>query len=389
MPTNRLANLGYLAIGKETTKGTAVTPTVYVPLYDDNFTTSINMDDDNPIVGQKMEGYQALQGMRSHEGDFTVIAEPNTAGHLINMLLTKGTTTGSDPYTHPFTLSAATDPKSYTIDICKGQIVHRFVGVEISELEIGFDKNKMTLKCKASALASFIGREVSSVSTATVTFKTNYDPTPTTGLVASDLVRLQKASDATTQDFTISSLTSTTAVLSGSPSSIVSGDFFYIRAATPSYTLKTPFMWSRTEFRFAADASTALSATQLRVEDGSKWKIMHKFEKNEGAQRSGAFDPAALIRTQGDAEVDCKMFFDTADDLNRFLTVAKRALVIRHFSETGYEFRVTLNNLRANEMPVPMKTGEILYLEAKFSAFYDTSDAQGMDIKVLNGLATI
>ena len=387
----RLSNLGYLALSKETTKGTiAAVPNKYIPVYDESLTTNLNLDEDNPIVGNKAVRFQSLLGLRNHQGDITALAEPNTAGYILDMLLTKGTTSGSGPYTHPFTLDNSSNPNSYTIDISKGNVVFRFLGVEASELSPDFDDNKMIFKLKASALKSFIVREISSVVTATVTLKTNYDTSPTTGLIAGDIVRILDVSAGTTQDFTISSVDSSTAItLDSSPSSITDGDLFYIRPSTPSFSLETPFTWARTEFRFSTTASLALSATQTRLEQGSKWTVIHKFESDEGAPRSGAYDPAALVRTQGDASLDVKRFFDSPEEMNRFLTATKRACVVRHFSETGYELRVTLNNLKISENPTPLNTSEIIYSEPKFIAEYDSSDAQMFDVKVLNNVSSI
>ena len=390
MPENLANNKGYFAAKKETTKGTAVIPNVFFPIYDENLVTDIHMDEDNPIVGNKHARFQTLLGMRSHGGEVTFLAEPNTAGYLMDMFMTKGTTTGANPYTHPFTISNTTNPNSYTVDISKGQVVWRFIGVEISEVGMDFDENKMVFKCKFAALKSFIVREISSVSTNVVTFKTNYDASPTDGLVATDLVRIEDVSAGTFQDFTVSSITSTTATLSGSPTGIVAGDLLYLRPQTPTYTLREPFLWTKTEFRIADTAANALSAAQTRLEKGAAWTMMHNFEEDEGAKRSGAFDPAALVRTQSDVTLEFKKFFDTPEDFNAFVTNTKKAIVIRHFSEgSSYEFRVTINNLKFMETPVPLKTGEIIYAEGKLVGQYDTSDAQAFDVKVLNAVVTI
>jgi hypothetical protein len=169
-----------------------------------------------------------------------------------------------------------------------------------------------------------------------------------------------------------------------------SGDWVALRPATPSLNVVTPFLWSRTEFRFSnTDAAAALSAAQTRLEKGSKWKLSHEFENKEGAQRSGGFDPAALVRGKGGIEFEPKLFFDSPDDYNRFLTIQKKACVIRHFSETGYELRVTINNYKIQENGPALKEGEIIYQEMKVLPQYDTSDGQGMDVKVLNNVSTI
>ncbi len=390
MPT-RLANIGYMGMKKEATKGTAVTPNVFVPLYDETVTTDIQLDSDSPIIGNKAARLQSIQGMRSHGGDVSILAEPNTLGYVADALLNKSSTSGSDPYTHNFILSNTVDPNSYTVDLLKGQIVHRYIGAEFSELGVSFDKNKMMFKAKMSALKAFTVREISGVASAVVTLKTNYDPVPTDGLVVSDLVRIEDVSAGTYQDFTISSLTNTTVTLSGSPSGIVSGDLFFLRGATPSFSLLTPFMWSKTQFCFGVDASTALSATQTRVEQGSKWTLFHRFAEDKGSERSGAFDPATLDRTLGDVEIDIKQFFDSAQDANRFLTVTKRALVVRSYAGASnqHECRLTINNFKFKEQPNPMKSGEIIYMDSKLVPEYDTTDAQIFDLKVINGVASI
>lgn len=385
----RVSNLGYMALKKESTKGTAVTPDTYVPLYEESLVTDVHLDEDTPIVGHKYFHHQVLQGLRSHTGDIKVLAEPNTAARILDMHLTKGSTTGSGPYTHPFTLSNTTNPNSYTVDIAKGQVVFRFMGLEVSEIEPDFEDNKMVFNLTCSALKSFTVREVSSLSTDTLTLKTNYDPSPTTGLVVGDLVRLFKA-DGTTVDLTVESIDSATEVtFTSTPTGAAGGDYIALRPATPSLSVVTPFLWTRSEFRFAATAADALSATHTPLQEGSKWILTHEFEDDEGSKRSGSFDPASLVRKLGKASLTAIPFFDTPESYNRFLTVTKRACVIRHFSETGYELRVTLNNLKAMEDPVSLNTDEVIYEELEYVGTYDSSDGQAFDVKVINNVSSI
>jgi hypothetical protein len=385
----RLANLGYLALKKQSDKDVAVIPNVYVPVYSESFNTMVNLDADNPIAGNKAAIFQHIQGVRHHMGEVQVLAEPTTAGYFFDMLLKKGSTTDANPlYTHPFTLSAD-DPNAYTVDICKGQVVYRFIGVEAYELSNEYDENKMLFNVSMSARKSFIAREVSSLAGDAITFKTDYDASPTTGLVVGDLMRLHLA-NGTTLDLTIESVDSAVAVtFTTTPTGAASGDIMTLRPATPSFSLVTPFQWARTEFRFAADASNALSATHTPLQPGSQFIIQHNLEENEGAKRSGSYDPAELARTQGDAELNVKVRFDTPNDMNRFLTNQKRACVIRMFSGATHELRVTLNNLKFTENPVELNTGEVVYAEGPMKPQYDTSDAQSFDVKVLNSVSSI
>lgn len=388
----QLANLGYFGLKKETTKATAVTPDVYVPLYEDAMSVVLNQDEDNPIVGLKLMRHNIYPGMRGHTGTIKIMGEPNTVGYIMDAILTKGSTTGNDPYTHPFTLSNSTDPNSYTFDIARGRMVDRFIGSEISGVQVGFEDNKMVLTLTVSARKNFGIREVASVNTADVTLKTDYDPSPTDGLVASDLIGFYDVSAGTyISNLTVSSIGSGTVfTASGTPAGIEEGDLVFLRPATPSLSILTPFMWSRTEFRFGASAAAALTASQTRVEQGSLWNLLHNFDDNEGPKLSGSFDPGPLRRTQGDLEINISREFDNMEDYNLAMSNASKALVIRHFSGTGYELRITANQLkRIDPQQRPLQTGGIIFDESNYRPTYHTSDGQGFDVKVLNAVATI
>ena len=386
------AAIGYAALKKETTKGTAVTPNVYVPYYNQSLKTDTHYMSDEPVYGNKFRRRETLQGLRSHGGSLTVMAEPNTMAYWLDMLMTKGTTTGTDPYTHPYTVSA-TDPKSYTLDVSYGSQVARFFGVEASKIGFGWDGEKMVANIDTSGLGSFIGREIASVSTTVVTLKADgYDyTTPTNGLVNSDLVAVKKVDGSLTTNFTVTSFTATTVTLSATAAAFAAGDMLVLRAATPSYTLLTPFLWGRTEFRFGVDASTALSATQTRMDSGTELAVMHDFAEAEGTKRSGAFDPASLPRTQYDVDVKLKKFFDTADEVKYWNARSKRALVMRAYSgSTGqHELRVTLNNLVFSEVSIPTESGGVIYSEITALPNYDSTDTQAVDVKIINGVSTI
>ena len=391
----RLANLGYLALKKEATEGTPVIPDVFVPLYSESFVTSINLNEDNPIVGLREIRYQSMRGQRDHQGDITVLGEPNTAGYLFDMLLKKGSTTGAGPYTHPFTLG---ESNSYTIEFLKGQVPMRYFGVKAKNVSVDFDDNKMTLTAGLTARKSFSVAEIGAISGAgpfDITLATDYGPSPTDGLVDTDIIRIYKA-DGTTIDTLITTVDDATGLtIPASPdlATVAAGDLVTLRGLTVSLSLQDPFLWARSEFRFGATASAALSATHSPAEPGSKWNVINQILPDEGAKRSGSFDPATLPRGQGDIEASVKLFFDTPDDENRFRSIPKRALVIRHFgsaiSSTDQEIRVTINHFNIATKPVPLSTGELIFEELELKAEYDDSDAQMFDVTVINNVSSI
>ena len=394
--TEKLANLGYLAMKLEASKGTPLQPDTFVPLYSESMAIDVHLDEDNPIVGVRAARYQSFLGQEDYKGTIKVLAEPNTLPHFLNMMLTKGSTTGDDTtgYTHPFTLGDTT--KSYTIEFLKGNIPFRFYGVEAKDIAPSFEDNKMVMDISLSALGCFSTVKIKSASTDTVVLEDSERPNPTKGLTISDSLRLYSVSGGTYEDVTISDIdadgkTLTVSTISGT---YIEGDLAWLVPLSESYSIASPFSWARTEFRFGADAATALSATQTRVEKGSNWKLINALEADEGAKRSGDFRPAALVRTQGDAEVTIKKFFKDGQEQNRFLQHLSRALVVRHYSPTDAgsdgtesELRMTINEYNIKENSVPLNTGEILYNNLVIAPKYKAADSQMFDIKVVNSLA--
>ena len=392
--------LAYAAIVKEVTKGTALTPTTYVPLYSEKMTTDIALDELLPAVGVRFKRFENVPGLRSHKGEITVLAEPNTTAQFVDMLMVAGADSGTTPvYTHPFTFQNITNPKSYTMDISTGTVVFRYMGVEASEIAPVFNNNEMRLNIKLSALKSFSVREIATVSTITLTLKTDYDNAPNVGLVVGDLVRITKASTGATLDTIIATAgvnaDGITVVLSDSAAAFAAGDTISLRPATPSYgtLIATPFLWSNTQFCFGATATAALAATQTRVEQGSTWKLMNSFEKDTGSNRSGSFDPATLVRMFGDGDATIKRFFDTPDQVNNFFARKNQALVIRHFVYSGtstYELRITFDQINYKTGGKPsIDSSKIIYHEFDCVPVYNAANAEGASVSVINSTATV
>ncbi len=172
-------------------------------------------------------------------------------------------------------------------------------------------------------------------------------------------------------------------------SGVADGDMLVLRPQSVSLAYKTPFLWPRTEYRFGDDASEALSATHTPLEKGTEISIEHMFEDNEGAKRSGSFDPAALIRTVGNATFKVKKFLENTDEIKYWNALTKRAVVMRSFSETGYELRVTLNNIKAKTNDMPTEQEGVVYHEIEYGVQYDSSDGQGFDVTVINSVSSI
>lgn len=402
----RLGSFGYFAGIKEANKGVPQTPTFFAPMYKQSVSTDIVLTEIIPAVGNKFARYAVVPGQRNHKGTFTIMAEPDSAAYFMDMLYTQGAASGAGPYTHPFTLSSTVNPKSYTIDVSTGNLVFRYYGFEASAIVPVWNGNEMQLQVTGSALGAFSTREIATITPGTpniITLKTDYDRAPNKGLVAGDLIVITKVSDGSLINCTVTASTGVNAdgitiTCDQTLTAIAAGDLVSLRPQSPTYgsLVTNPFLWSNTEFHIGATATLALaqtSAQQTRVEQSSTWSLMHKFESDNGAERSGGFDPAALVRTLGDVDSKIKKFFDSAVEVNNFIARKNQALVIRHFVYAGantYEFRITIDQYvyQAGGKP-PVESGKIIYHAFDLMPVWNTTNGEGLSITVINTLATV
>jgi hypothetical protein len=394
MSQERFGALGYLALAKETVKGTAVIPTDPVPLYKETMTTDLALQELTPAVGTKFKRSGTAPGIRIHKGTLEVMAEPNTAAKIFDMLLTQGTESGTSVITHPFTLDNTTNPNSYTVDISMGNQVFRFMGVEASKIAPNYSNNEMRLTVTASALGAFSTREIATYNSGnpnTITFKTDYDPAPNKGLVAGDLIKVTKANGVEINSTIVAvNADGVTITCTGTLSGVNPGDLISLRSTTQNYNdlALNPFLWANTQFCFGATVAAALAASQTRIEQSSTWEVEHTFESDNGAQRSGSFDPAALVRTFGDVTGKIKKYFDSPVEVNNFLARKSQALVIRHFVYSAgntYELRIVIDQAQYKDGGKPgLESDKVLYHEFTILPSFNITNGEGMSVVVIN-----
>lgn len=386
----RNAAAGYMAIGKQPAATTPVIPNVLTPYYKQSLETGLNLIADKPVYGNKFDVFQQLQGTRSHKGSLTVMAEPNTAGYWLDMLLTRVSTTGVGPYTHTFQLSNTQDPNYYTVDVSLVSQVVRFFGIAASKMSWMWQNEELQFDMAASALGSFMAREIASISLQVLTLTTTYDPNPTTGLVVGDLIAI-KSTDGTVNlnTLTISALTNTTVTVTGTITSAAAGNMLVLRpnnSLTPS--LGTPFIWPLANYKWGATAAAALAGAQTRIEPGTSFDIAHNFESDNGQPRSGGFDPASLIRTTGMYNFKAKQYFDNADQWKQFMAINKQGATQQFFSGTSAELRVILNHMKEQQLSPPTSFGQTVYQEITYGPQYDQTDGQALSVVLINNVAT-
>lgn len=171
----------YLGIAKETTKGTAVAPTDFIPI---NISKVKPVDViaplyDDGLRGSMVKNYNYIQGRKNSTFDFGGAVFADTFGWALGGIMGSVATVGaSAPYTHTVSLKNASavgadaQPTSFTLTDFYSANVRSFAGCQIHDLSLNFSADGlMEFDAKATGWAS------ETVSTPTPAFSTVL-PTP-------------------------------------------------------------------------------------------------------------------------------------------------------------------------------------------------------------------
>jgi len=269
--------------------------------------------------------------------------------------------------------------------------VVRFFGVGASKLGMPFNNEEMQFDLSVSALGSYYGREIANIAGNVITLTTSYDPNPTTGLVVGDLMAA-KSTDGTVNvnGLAITALTASTVTVSGTITGAAPGHFLVIRPnASLTLNTLTPFLWPLTQYKYGTTLAASASAAQTRLEPGTLIDIMHKFKSDNGEPRSGAFDPASLIRTTGMYDFKTKQYFDNPDQYKIFHAITKQAATIASTSGATNSLVANLNHFKIDKLGQPTQFGEVIYQDIQYGPQYDMPDGQGMSFVLTNGSVTM
>lgn len=390
---NYLSDNSYLAIKPEATAGVAVVPTIFVPLVSESVKTVVNHTPDRRMVGIDWKATGILRGNRSHEGDLVVLADPSTMGHLLNMVMTKGSTTGSSPtYTHPFTVGT---PKSYTIEIKKGTYAQRYFGVLADQIKFDFSDGQLqaTIAIKAMGQVGVMSLGVAaSGSVTTLTLDDEYDIAPNRGLVVGDVIKIGATS------LTLTSVNADGITIGFASTSVTAsvGDPIVLLPQTASIaSLTDPFYMGNILAGFGVDATAAATAagavaTATPLYDLSLTIKNNLFSQNGTSRR----DPVVILQGTKEAQVAIKQLFSSAVQRQKFQDRVKQALVLvflGKYTNTGMtaqeKLTLTFNNVKLITGENAIKVGEFIMDDQQYESLYDGGDSQAMLASLINSSA--
>lgn len=392
--STHLAENQYLAIKPESTAGVAVIPTVFVPLVSESVKTVLNHTVDRRIKGHDWKGNGLLRGNRMHEGQIVVLADPDNLGHILNMVMTKGSTTGdsTDGYTHPFTVG---NGDTYTFEIGKGAYAQRYYGVYIDELTIGFQDGQMQLTLSIKAMGQVSVMELGAALSGAVTSLTlddNYDIAPNRGLVVGDVIVVG------TDELTLTSVNANGYAVGFTSTSLTYsvGEPIYLKKLSVSNpTLQDPFYLGNTLVGVGEDESAATTAAASRSTATPVYDLEIKIKNNLFSQNgSSRFDPVQIIPRTREAMVTLKRLLESEDQRTAFLNRTKQALTlistgknIKSDFTTVEKLTLKFNNVKLIENDNALAVGELIADTQQFEVLYDDSDAVAMTASLVNRTA--
>jgi len=196
------ANYGYLSLIKETTAGTAVTPTNFLRLINAGIETNFGTVDVQEIAGTRERQIRSVASKIEVGGDVEFYVESKMIGHFFRGLYgapTTQTITANKSYRHVFTVTDT--PQTYTIDIKPADApwTHRYYGVMITALKFEQDDNRIKCTATLAPRKAFINARV----TTAVGSGTALAVDQNAGLTTSDSILVLDKADGVTVKATL------------------------------------------------------------------------------------------------------------------------------------------------------------------------------------------
>lgn len=364
------ANYGYLSLIKESTAGTAVTPTNYLRLISENIVPNFGVSPVQEISGDRERNIRSIQNNVEIGGDVEFFVEPKMVGHFLRSLFgapTTQTLTAATAFRHTFLVSDT--PLTYTFDIkpANAPWVHRYFGVYVTKLSFEPEENK--LKCTATLMPrkAFIQARVTTAASS----GTSLDLDQTSGLTTSDtIIVLQKEDGYTTiAEYTIAAVNSeTNLTVSTISDTLEVGDIVVIKKATESYDQDKVLTWNGGAAVFTGDDIDNTS-------NENKEEFSLEYNNEVEARFFGGLDESARfpgdIITKGYfASGQLTKYYDDQLNLDKLRKSTKVGIRVKFEGETALESN------SSQKARTYWGTGNGFYVEAS------TAGQDGNDINV-------
>jgi hypothetical protein len=393
-----LGSNSYLGLKVEAVENTPVIPNAFCPLISESIKTNINYTADRRMKGIDFKSDDLLPGNKMHEGDIVVYPDADNLGHFLNMLMEKGSTTGSATgYTHPFTFGTA---KSYTIEIQKGPYAQRFYGVKAKQIQGIFEDQKLKLTISVKAVGQFSGGQLKAALSGSVTelkLSSAFTSSPNKGLVVGDTICLQLDSGSY-QDIVLTSVNADLETVGFEALSITAAanNLIYLKAQTPSYTsLGGILTQGNTLVGVAATSTLADTAAASKSTATSMYDFSFTLNNNlfDAPSTGNNQGPVKLIEQTKEAQLSISRIFEDVSQHVSWLNSIKQALTMIITGNTisggttKESLTIKFHKVKPMTNDEPLEVDSIIFDRQEMEALYDSSDAESIEISLVNKTA--
>lgn len=387
-----LADKSYLAVKVEAVEGTPVKPDTFIPLVSSSIKSNLNHTADRRMMGLDWKSDDILKGGRSHEGDITIYADCDNLGHFLNMVLTKGTTTGSAlvGWIHPFTVGS---PKTYTIELGTGSYAQRYYGVKGEKIKLEFVDGKLQATLSIKAMGQFsvgtLAGALTGAGMTSLTLKQDYCLMPNTGLAVGDIITVG-GTDITVATVSADGITVTFLATSVTASI---GDPVRLKCQTPSYTtLVAPFYQGNALVGFGVDATAATTAAGAKATATPMYELSWEMTNNLlSTQTTGSEDPLKLLPQTRECPLTISQLFETEAQHQKWLDRIKQAvaIIIKGQAITSGVEKLTwkFHKVKLITNDEPLEVGSYIFDKQAFEALYDVTDVKALTVELVNHVA--
>ena len=397
MPSTRT---GYLAVIKEATPGTALTPTHYLHYKSGDLGHNLDIIKNNPIQAVRHGAITAHPGKKATDGSFEMDLDWKEAGYWLGAALSfdsSPTDNGDGTYTHD--CDPANSLAALTVEQAKGDItgtayeLNRAFGAYVDNFEIGASDGLVSLKVNLKSLGIFQRSLLTADATAGASVDISLDDVE--GLVTTtDTVLI--SDDSSSESDAIAALSGTNKTITiatlGNSYTVAANAKVGLVPKTPSFVAQCLMSFDMVKFQFGADLSAAASAAEENVEDWSfVWE--NNLEERYGSLRR---TPSVIAPKASSGRLKFKRYFESRADRDEYLATTRNAVIItiqdvNTTIGTGTQnpiLALQISDMRYTAYDLPTGTDELYVAEIEGEFFYDATDTRAVRASLTTTIAS-
>ena len=398
---------GYIAVKRETTVATAVTPTHFLRFKDGDMNYKPEIIANNPIQGNRWNALNAVEGKATADGSYNVDLDANEAPHFISIALGSMVSTDisslTDGSVYRHDIDVADTLPAISLEQGKGNLgdtsnnrqnyqIDRGFGVLVDSIVFSGSDGILNMAVNLKAHGVFQKADLTANAAAGATVDIALKSVE--GLVAGDGINIfdhtpqnevntVASIDTVAKEIQVANLANSYTVANRAKVELL--------PQTPSYGCDPQvFSFVHARFQFGADLTAAALAEDENIEN---WELSYEnnLEERFGSLRN---TPSVVAPKAAKATMKFSKYFENVEDRDRYLDRAKRACILTITNDivvsatdtslAKYTIKFLINDVRFTAYEMPTGTDELYAISAETEFFLDCSEGKALQIQITN-----